>query len=437
MGKKIKPMAAIIILVILFITGCGSEQLGDEYNEGSDYQYMFYTKMNMGLTMTYGENGYYFLIGHYIYFMDDETHSLVALCNKADCMHNEETDSGRYADCNAYVEDENADCIAYCNGYVYVLDSSGTGYTLYRIKADGSGRDTVKSWSYDDGALSHGMVHRDMFYYVLQQYYVNEDGEFAEKYSVMQLPLTGNNQEESAIYEQPEDVYPFSFSSIQAYGNYVYFTVIGNTTDDSELYLGDEYWKYSYDQMFVYNTQDGSLGEITPPEAEDATGCSPYFSGVTFWSGKILISPSDTGIELGDYRKLYIADLDGSNMEVFLEDAVYGDYYYSDGKYLYVSNYALVARGLEEEEYFQVYDSDMNLVDTFTIPFDGTWNVGIGREEGIYFWTYGENDLDEDGETILSMSLNLFDKGSIGSLDGGAFEYSEVAKWEASPADLD
>ncbi len=436
--KKLRSAGILMIMTLaVSFSACGTQkELGDEYNESSDYQYMFDDHLNMGGDMTYGKNGYYFMQGHYIYFMDDETHTLVPLCNKADCMHNEETDSSRYADCNAYLEDENSECIAYCNGYVYVLDGDGFDYMLYRIKADGSAREVVKSWDYDDGTLSHGMIHRDVFYYVKQEYYV-EDGKFKETYKVMQYPLTGTNQEESIIYEQPDGVYLFSFSSIQAYGNHVYFTVLGNTTEDSDLYLGDDWWNYCYCQMFVYNTKDQTLGEITPPEAEDAEGCVPYFSGVTFWNGKILLSPSDTGVELGEQQKVYIADLDGSNMEVFLEDAVRGDYYYSDGTNLYIANYAQVVREIEEEEIFRVYDSEMNLVDTFTVPWSGTWNDGIGKEEGAYFWAYGDDDLDEDGETIISMSLYFFDKSSIGSLNGEAFEYTEVAKWVASPADLD
>ena len=228
---KKKLMLFIILVFLIPLTyGCGQDNLGDDYIEGSDYQYMLDNQLNSGCTKARGENGYFFLQGHYIYYLDDNTHSLVALCNKADCLHNGETDSDRYSDCNAYLE-VGADTIAYCNGYLYVLDSADSNPVLYRIKEDGSKREVVKKWEEENVCIDLWSIHRDVFYCVERTYAV-EDGEVVQHYAVMKMTIgKGSSSSPVCIYEQPDGVYLSSIGTIRAYGNY--FWTYSTETDES------------------------------------------------------------------------------------------------------------------------------------------------------------------------------------------------------------
>ena len=405
--KKLRGMAALLAMVLaLSLSACGEssmDDLGDEYNQGTDYQYMFDDQLNMGsVTMARGEDGYFFLRGHYIYYMDDETQTLVPLCNKANCMHNEETDSDRYSDCNAYVE--YASAIAYCNGYLYVMDGMITK-TLYRIKEDGSVRESVMEWSAGDGVTA-GLwsIHRDKIYYYEQSNEVDGE-EVADVNCLKCASLKGSKTEPEVIYDLPDGMILVSFTTIQAYGNYVYFQVVAVTEEDYDLYYKE----------FIYNIQDGSLTELVPDEAEDA-----MVSKVTFWNGRVVstVYDEESNESYGDI-KLYVSDLDGSNSELLMDDVPYGTYIYGDGTYLYLTNYFAMVMGWDDAQYYEVYDEEMNLVDTFLSPFDNALNTCIGMEEGMYFWTTRMSDsiVDEDGDTTgyKAMVLHYFDKSAIGT----------------------
>ena len=428
MKRKCRSKAVMLVMALaVSLSACGGNSstadLGDEYNQGTDYQYMLDCGMNGGATMARGENGYFFLQGHYIYYLDDETQTLVPLCNKANCMHNEETDPDRYADCNAYVE--YASSIAYCNGYLYVVDGMGD-QTLYRIKENGAVRESVMEWPVE-GGMSVGLwsVHRDKVYYTEQS--IEVDGEDVDDVCYLKCAsLKGSSKAEpETVYELPEGLILVSFGTIQAYGNYVYFPVIAVTEGDYELYY----------KTFIYSIRDGSLTELAPEEGEEL-----QIAGVTFWDGRIVsvAYEEDSSATEADV-KVYVSDLDGSNSE-YLMDVPYATYLYSDETYLYMTNYYQASMGYEDQ-YYQVYDVEMNLVDTFATPFDGAWSTCVGMDEGTYFWTAGSGSsaVDEDGNTTgyKSMTLQFFDKSAIGTLDGAQFSYSGVAAWEQSPADQD
>ncbi len=429
MKKKYRNVAAFLVMVLtVSLSACGgtdTENLGDEYNQGTDYQYMLDCGTNSGAIMARGENGYFFLEGHYIYYLDDEMQTLVPLCNKANCMHNEETDSDRYADCNAYVE--YASSIAYCNGYLYVVDGMGD-QTLYRIKENGAVRESVMEWPVEDG-MSVGMwsVHRDKVYYTEQSIEVEGEDVADVCYLKCASLKSSSKADPEVVYELPEGLILVSFGTIRVYGNYLYFQVVAVSEEDYELYYKE----------FIYNIRDGSLTEMVPDETEGA-----MVSMIAFWNGRVVCTVYDEEINqtYGDIR-IYVTDLDGSNPELLMDDVPYGTYIYSDETWLYMTNYYAMVMGEDDEQYYKVYDSGLNLVDTFVSPFESVWSTCIGMAEGTYFWTVGSGSIavDEDGNTTgyRSMTLQFFDKSDIGTLDGAEFTYSEVAAWEQSPADQD
>ena len=114
----------------------------------------------------------------------------------------------------------------------------------------------------------------------------------------------------------------------------------------------------------------------------------------------------------------YIANLDGSDSKVFMEDVLSGYSFRSDGKYLYITNSFIVERDAlgmmeyNEKKTFWVYDNEQQLVDTFLLP-DEIKNSGlppIGDPQRMYT-VY----KDDTGWGVI-----YWDKSQIGGCNGGA-----------------
>lgn len=428
MRRKIFTITMIFV-VALTIAGCAKENPGDTYVQGSDCQYMFKTSFHNGKAK--GENGYFFLWGHYIYYLDDATRQVVPLCNKADCLHNEETDGSRFADCNAYVNNSiyGSDTgIAFCNGYLYFIeredDENGWGQTLYRIKEDGSQREKVYHWN--NMPVELWCIHRDKLYYTEHTYRTEKTGksgsEAMENYAVKCMSLKGFGKKKiETIFEQEQGVTIYSLSSFQAYGNYVYFAVHGAATADTSGITDDNYLDNFYFKHFVYNTKTKELAELRVPGQENGM----MVQNVTFWQDKIIMRVYDIRKELTDTTTNYIANLDGSDAKIFRENEVQGIKYLSDGKYLYVSNSPLVIQGHEEKQRYEVYDEKGNLVDILGMPFQTGGDPEIGMEDGSYIIMGDKDDA----------KLCYFDKSTIGTYDGEPYHCEEIAELKYTPAD--
>ena len=85
-------------------------------------------------------------------------------------------------------------------------------------------------------------------------------------------------------------------------------------------------------------------------------------------------------------------------------------------------------RGQEERQMYQVYDKELQLVDTIGIPYATPNDGAIGDANGFYFF----KKLDE-GNIVLA----YFDKSTIGSFKENDFTYQEVAAWKYANADLE
>lgn len=80
-------------LFLINMAGCSqnSEQ-ADAYIEGTDYQYMYGSTINMFAHQAKGEDGYYLLAEKCVYYINNSMDTVVPLCSKIDCLHNEEID---------------------------------------------------------------------------------------------------------------------------------------------------------------------------------------------------------------------------------------------------------------------------------------------------------------------------------------------------------
>lgn len=422
---KKRTICLSVSIFLLILSGCGKDTLPDSYIEGSDYQYMRQGDTDWEPQMQRGEKGYYFRQGEFVYYLDEGTGQLLPLCNKVDCLHDREKDTGRRRSCNAYLyygEFSNvySQGIVYCDGYLYCLTDQGflDEKALYRLSEDGSRKEQVYSWSGVD--IEGWIVHRGVFYYSEHFYTYDEEEEMEGHFALKALDLTDAVKEPELIYAlDEENVFYLGIHWPTAYGNYVYFMVDGSEEDDSGALA-------PYYKTFIYDIANEEIRELT----YEGMRKEETITSVTFWQDRILFVPyvyDKNNIEdfyLGE-GTVYIADMDGSNVEVFMENAPMGYRIRSDGRYLYHTNSFLVylnATGrldYEEAETFWVYDENMELVDTLVMP-DGV-NPLKEPPIGDARWLMITYQADDGSWGVLR-----FDKSKIGSCHGAKIDCTVI-----------
>ena len=417
-----------IILAVLCLTACGKEELGDTYVEGMDHQYMLKAIDSFERNQARGENGYFFKLGKYVYYLPDGTDTLVPLCSKVDCMHTDEVDKEKYAMCDAYFTGKaGSGGIAYQDGYLYLFCTEFEEepcQSLYRIKEDGAGKELIYQW--EDHTIHQWCIHRGDFFYVEDVYYEDEETkEVIEEINVKKIPLDSYRRPmPETVYEKPEGIELIMVEELKAYGNYLYFLVTGSTGTDKDI-MGENWLDYFYSSHAAVNLSTGEQSEIAVPGADSAV-CVQL---ATFWQDKVVYQGYDFADEQGLQAKghVYMSDLDGGNPEVILEDVPQGTRLIADEDYLYLANTAFVIREGEERQIYQVYDKEMQLVDSIGIPYTSPKDREIGYAEGFY---YLKNISDD------KIALVYFDKSTIGTHQGKDFEYKIVTEWHYANADL-
>lgn len=432
--KRAKQCLSIFIVSSVLLSGCTKKDLPDSYMAGSDFQYMYLNTID-GNEQQKIEEGNYFRIGHYLYFLDQETKKLVPLCNKADCLHDKETDEEQFSKCNAYFKgnDEFQQRFCYYDGALYVMDyergeDGGAALNpdpvLYRVNTDGSGKEELHRWK--KAEIMGWMVHRGMVYYIQHQFSTPKDesaNAMDEKYTVKKMEITKNGLGKPELIYQPEEgLFVSSMGWLQAYGNHVYFSIDATTTDDEEKLLGEDYMDYEYYKHWQYDIQSEELKELKSPVN------TAEVTNLTFWKDRLILQLWDQKEYQSDHKMpVYIADLDGSNPEILFESMEQGKAFFSDGKYLYVSNCCLVNDKIEEKIYYDVYDENLKQVDTFAMPYSSVQDVTIGDEVGLYF------TMMRKGTT--GTTLAYFDKSKIGTCNKEAFPIEDIAYVEKTAAD--
>lgn len=417
-----------IILAVLCLTACGKEELGDTYVEGMDNQYLMHSQDFFERNQARGEHGYFFKVGKYVYYLPDGTDTLVPLCSKVDCMHTDEVDKEKYAMCDAYFTGKaGSGGIAYQDGYLYLFCTEfeeAPCQSLYRIKEDGTGKELIYQW--EDHTIWQWCIHRGDFFYVEDVYYEDEETkEVIEEINVKKIPLDSYRKPTpEMVYEKPEGIELTMVEDLKAYGNYLYFLVVGSTGTDEDI-MGENWLDYFYSSHTVVNLSTGEQSEISVPGADSAV----CVQRATFWQDKVVYLGYDFADEQGLRGKehVYMSDLDGRNPEVILEDVEQGTRLIADEDYLYLANTAFVIREGEERQIYQVYDKEMQLVDSIGIPYTSPKDREIGYADGFYYF----NRISED-----KIALLYFDKSTIGTHQGKDFEYKIVTEWHYANADL-
>lgn len=433
MKKGIQKMLACI-LTITCLTGCTKKELPDSYVAGSDFQYMHMLEESGVSFWQNGKDGKFFLAGGYIYFMDKDK-NIVPLCNKADCLHNRETDETKKKNCNAYTglfQYDGQQKIVYQDGYVYFMSldtsteqSDFRGYILQRTKEDGSEKESLKEWKKCN--INDWIIHRGVCYYVEQVYVTDETkNEVEDRFSVKSFALK-YPEKEKTVYKPKKEWYVLTAQWLQAYGNYVYFGLAAY--DRKVIHMVNEKNNKDYLMMpeWSYQINTGELNEITIPELKKGIDTG-YF---VMWKDCLLISPYDQQEEENAKNDIYITDLDGAKPQKVMKGIEQSTKFFSDGKYLYMTNIINVEKGIEKTCRVQVLDDKYKEIDSFVLPqkVNLEWSFEIGSSDEFTFFVISDDKK--------SMEIQICDKGKIGSLHGKELPLETVATLPMTEEDIE
>ena len=368
--KRFAAIFGAAVLLSVLCTACQSKELPDTYVEDSDYQYMNMESLHFTLRHVRGSKGPCVLHGDYIYFIDEGSNTILPLCNNADCLHDQETDPEKYAYCNACMRPTNGFPtgelgISYCNGFLYCLDrgfNASSPPFLYRLSEDGSKKEQVYQW--DNCSINEWLIHRDVLYFT-KQFHEKVDGKMKEFVQLMSLSLTDLTKREEPVFIPDEDLTVATLGKPKAYGNHLYFQIIAYTPSEEEI-SDDNYLTYLYYKTFVYDILNDQVTELVLPDMSP----TEFTSGIEFWDGKILLHSFDPETDDSADTDYYIAELDGSDAEIFMTDIPKYYEFASDGTYLYLTNAHEVARGKEDADklMYEVFNENLEKVDTFKPP---------------------------------------------------------------------
>lgn len=416
MKSKKRVWILFFVCISLGLCGCRKQDLGNSYIQGQDHQYMFQSlETTTRKLQARGDKGSFFSIRNYIYYLEDGSDEAVPLCNKADCLHDKETNEEQKKQCNAYFDNWyfKDQSIAYYDGYLYCMDQSYDDYwgklTLYRVKEDGSEKEKVYEW--EDPVVLEWVIHRGYFFYIEQTYPgMDSDDIVVKSVKVMDLNHTRNIE---TIYDESEleGVNLYSIGYARAYGNYFYFQVVGDTFVDDTI--PENYWDYRYSETFSYNILTKELTEVKYPDGDEYVDVK----SVEFYKDKLLVMGYDV-LNRDDVSDLYMTDLDGKNPQVIIKNVNEMDTIQTDEKYLYISNGARTLWLMEEPPVvMNVYDDTFCQVDTFTIPF--SFCAEIGCADYLYFYI-----PDEEDKSLYK--ILRFNKSLIGNMNGKEIVYDVV-----------
>ena len=440
-----RKLAAGIILLLLsgMITGCDRKETRDSYIEGTDFQYQYASPNTFINTIAQGKGCTYFIVGSYIYQMDEESEIMTPLCNKSNCLHDKERDKNRMADCNAFLTSDDAG-ISYMDGFLYFVGKEWVENdlcdVLYKISADGSTREKLYQWNGE--IVESWCMHRNVLYCL--EHTFDEDNQ--ESYKIKSLELRGMGKAKmKTIYEPDENITVFAFGVLKAYGNHLYFNVHGANTKKTDKISDEDWERYTYHKALQYNISDGTVSEIRVPKQSD----TETVSDITFWQDKLLFHAMDD-VKSHQYdlkSDVYLAELDGTNATIFMEDMPSYRWYSSDGTYLYVSDCpeALdriyhssdyqynINQGIKVKHDFtvniDVYDKNKELVDRMKSPikdFPTELPYGIGNR--MYALQYNETG---DGCNIV-----YWDKTKLGTYKGKEYTFKNLSEQKYSSYDL-
>ena len=179
MIQAVKRMVGFLCLIgiLIVLSGCQSidyTALPDSYNKETDYPYTFLSANEIAIAPV--ENGYYYVKGDFLFFLDGTSKEIAVVCNRPDCKHQYETDSKEVWKCDGYLGGVNFCNVQVYEGAVYTLTKGstendvldlGTGNKLTKISLDGTKREDIRPVSITQAGSAQPLrIHRGYAYYI-------------------------------------------------------------------------------------------------------------------------------------------------------------------------------------------------------------------------------------------------------------------------------
>lgn len=397
-----RVLISIILIISITLIGCGCNDSNNEHDE--HYNYITDCQLTKSAAypgyynVTKCETGYYTLASKTLYYVEGSTMQATPLCNKPNCMHNDES-------CNAHID--LVDNIFYSDGYIYYEKSADEthgfeGSSFVKMSADGSQKEEVL---YMEISPVDWIVHKGKFYYCVKKYTDGstglEDVNNADCY-IYSYP-TDKSSGIKEVYFAEEVEKEADISSLIAYGDNLYFYLSGMKRDNDKIEVS---------KSLKLNLSESAVTETVSPNGEQ-------ISGPMYLDGMLIFSSG----EMEDGKFIYYkTDFEGNNPEKFIS-TYKGENIICDGKYLYVDNYFALnlSKYIENDEpinkderYIKVYDSDLNKVDEFSLGSGSakTWNI-LPIDDEVFMFSGNSND-DE--------FAFYYDKTEFGSLNGKVWD---------------
>ena len=436
MKKRTLAFGLALVLLLCLLAGCGGNTgpLPDSYVPGSDYQ--LYLDSNTNKTrrnVQEGDGVIYLYHQNYVYYLDEKTGVILPLCSKADCLHDKETDPELIENCNAYVGEAS---IQYCNGYLYALRRPGftqANCLLQRISDDGSRKDELYEWG-GSVIILYWVVHRDVMYYKSDSYSGDVQG-VRKLETVYSVDLKASDPEPELLFD-PSTLQADSSAtagySLLPYGNHIYmdYTL---TRDFDENFSKENQFDYLRKGIMAYDITTGELSDVQLPDMPYGTYVLSVYS---IWRDRLILNPYNAE---GDDREpimQYTVGLDGTDVQPLMESANLSRII-ADEKYLYVTNSADSSG--EPDIYHDVYDENLNKIDSFTVPSFFNQDLPVGTvQRVIAVFESTELPADTSPDSIYipgiierdapakSWGVLIWDKSKLGTYNGGEISFDMI-----------
>ncbi len=412
MKKYIRFLSLSLSIVLIFVslaachnTDDGSTNFDLKFNIRTDYQW------NQA-DMAQADNGYYFMNGLYLYFLDKATLTPIALCDKPNCSHDKETDEVKKYECKAYMG--NVQYMAFQNNYLYLLVKGQygppvpySGIYLRKLSPQGEYLEDVYQFSGwpDDIAL-----HRGNLYYSSSTYTASDEGNTKVTNYLIQASLT--KKEEKCLYVT--DFINGSINNISPFGGFVYFGVTGYNPETHDPTRPETVKTIS--NCYCYNLQSGEIHQINQRGDQAVLGPPAVKDNqllYTYW----FYDYSDER-----NRTTYRSNPDGTGEEVIWQAPHSCFTTQVDEQYFYLDNWPIIGeKGHEndkktiwvyDENYQQVLSFDLSDVDGVDYSEDATYR-SLNITQDYLFFFLEQNESDKPSQVIIYIPKKEIQEGKV------------------------
>lgn len=261
----------LMLILLMTLISCGNStkyktsSYEDGFVEGEDCNptvtSLLFTPSNIAVT----SQGIYLIAGNFVYYADPGTMEAKPLCHRPNCLHNQEQDSAKVPECDAFIGSalDNTFIANYKDALILTcLNKASLKLELIRMDFDGSNKKTLIS-DLDKVIINTLRIHRGAVYYFQSE----ADLEGKTELSFNVVSFTGRKTKPVRLYSTFEK--NTQGCTILPAGNHVFFstetmtdTTTGETTNkifDLDIRTGEVRTLFQDGQYSICGFRNGKL----------------------------------------------------------------------------------------------------------------------------------------------------------------------------------